>query len=106
MKNIDDAVTLAQKMVAIGEGAGRNTVAYITNMDVPLGIATGNNIEVIEAIETLKGNGPEDFKEICMNFSAAMLSLANFTVFYFPSCSKHDCCFSTLFCVHLYYIHI
>ena len=76
MKNIDDAVTLAQKMVAIGEGAGRNTVAYITNMDVPLGIATGNNIEVIEAIETLKGNGPEDFKEICMNFSAAMLSLA------------------------------
>ncbi len=45
MKNIDDAITLAQKMVVIGEGAGRNTVAYITNMDVPLGIATGNNID-------------------------------------------------------------
>lgn len=76
MKNIDDAVTLAEKMVAIGEGAGRETVAYITNMDVPLGIATGNNIEVIEAIETLKGNGPDDFVEICRNFSASMLSLA------------------------------
>ncbi len=76
MKNIEDAVTLAQKMVAIGEGAGKNTVAYITNMDVPLGVATGNNIEVIEAIETLNGNGPEDFTEICRNFSAAMLNLA------------------------------
>ena len=76
MKNIEDAVILAQKMVAIGEGAGRNTVAYITNMDVPLGIATGNNIGVIEAVETLKGNGPEDFTEICKNFSAAMLNLA------------------------------
>lgn len=76
MKNVDDAITLAQKMVAIGEGAGKNTVAYITDMDVPLGIAAGNNIEVIEAIETLKGNGPEDFTEICRNFSAAMLNLA------------------------------
>ena len=76
MKNIDDAVILAEKMVAIGEGAGRQTVAYITNMDVPLGIATGNNIEVIEAIETLKGNGPDDFVEICRKFSASMLNLA------------------------------
>ncbi|MCX4327539.1 MAG: thymidine phosphorylase [Lachnospiraceae bacterium] len=76
MKSIDDAVTLAKKMVAIGEGAGRETVAYITNMNVPLGIAAGNNIEVIEAIETLKGNGPEDFTEICRNFSASMLNLA------------------------------
>lgn len=76
MKNIDDAITLAKKMVAIGEGAGRETAAYITNMDIPLGIAAGNNIEVIEAIETLKGNGPEDFKEICRNFSASMLSMA------------------------------
>ena len=76
MKNIDNAITLAKKMVAIGEGAGRETAAYITNMDIPLGIAAGNNIEVIEAIETLKGNGPEDFTEICRNFSASMLSMA------------------------------
>jgi len=76
MKNEEDALALAGKMVAIGEGAGRGTVAYITDMDVPLGIAAGNNIEVIEAIETLKGNGPEDFTKICMVFSASMLELA------------------------------
>lgn len=77
MKNIDDAIILAKKMVAIGDGAGRETIAYLTNMDVPLGISTGNNIEVIEAIQTLNGNGPEDFSEICKNFAASMLYLAN-----------------------------
>lgn len=76
MKNIDDAVCLAQRMVEIGERAGRTTTAYITNMDVPLGIATGNIIEVIEAIETLKGNGADDFVEICKVFSVEMLRLA------------------------------
>lgn len=78
MKNIDDAVELAKKMAAIGDGAGRETVAYLTNMDVPLGIATGNINEVIEAIETLKGNGPADFMEICLNFAGAMLCLSGF----------------------------
>ena len=75
MKSVEDAVSLAQKMVSIGEGAGKETIAYLSNMDVPLGIAVGNNIEVIEAIDTLKGNGPEDFNEICIQFAAAMLSL-------------------------------
>lgn len=75
MKSIDDAVTLAQKMVAIGEGAGRETVAILTNMDVPLGIAVGNDIEIIEAVETLKGNGPQDFQEICEEFAKSMLIL-------------------------------
>lgn len=77
MKNIDDAIILAKKMVAIGDGAGRETIVYLTNMDVPLGISTGNSIEVIEAIQTLNGNGPEDFSEICKNFAASMLYLAN-----------------------------
>lgn len=76
MKNIDDAIILAQKMVAIGQGAGRQTVAYITNMNEPLGIATGNISEVIEAINTLKGKGTNDFNEICINFSASMLQLS------------------------------
>lgn len=75
MKTVDDAVILAEKMVAIGEGAGRETVAILTNMDVPLGIAVGNDIEIVEAIETLKGKGPEDFKEICEVFATSMLVL-------------------------------
>ena len=75
MKNIDDAVVLAQKMVAIGEGAGRETVAILTNMDVPLGEAVGNDIEIMEAIDTLKGSGPKDFLEICEVFASEMLFL-------------------------------
>lgn len=77
MKKVEDAVKLAEKMVAIGEGAGRETIAIITNMDVPLGIAVGNDLEVIEAIETLQGNGPEDFKEICVEFASYMLHLGD-----------------------------
>ena len=65
MKNIDDAICLAQRMVEIGENAGRQTVAILTNMDVPLGEAVGNDIEVVEAIETLQGKGPEDLPHIC-----------------------------------------
>ncbi len=75
MKKVEDAVELAEKMVAIGEGAGRETIAIITNMDVPLGVSVGNDLEVVEAIETLQGNGPEDFKEICIEFAAYMLYL-------------------------------
>lgn len=75
MKNIDDAICLAQRMVEIGENAGRQTVAILTNMDVPLGEAVGNDIEVVEAIETLQGKGPEDFRQICVEFAAYMLYL-------------------------------
>ena len=76
MKSKKDAIILAQKMVAIGEGAGRETKAILTNMDVPLGIAVGNEIEVVEAIQTLQGKGPKDFQEICEVFAANMLMLA------------------------------
>lgn len=75
MKSEEDAVELAKKMVSIGEGAGRETVAIITNMDVPLGVAVGNEIEVIEAINTLRGNGPADFQDICVEFASYMLYL-------------------------------
>lgn len=75
MKKTADAVMLAEKMVAIGEGAGRETVAILTNMDVPLGEAVGNDIEIIEAIDTLNGGGPSDFKEICEVFATEMLVL-------------------------------
>lgn len=75
MKTPEEAAQLAQKMVSIGEGAGRETIAILTNMDVPLGIAVGNDIEVMEAIDTLKGQGPEDFQTICVEFASYMLFL-------------------------------
>lgn len=77
MKNIDDARLLASKMVKIGTYFGRKVVAMITDMDEPLGNAIGNSLEVIEAIETLKGKGPKDFTKLCYSICAEMLKLAN-----------------------------
>lgn len=76
MKSIDDSIALAKEMVAIGENAGRKTVALITDMDIPLGHNIGNSLEVIEAVETLKGNGPEDLTEVCVHLASNMLYLA------------------------------
>lgn len=76
MKSTQAAYALAREMVAIGQRAGRNTVALITNMDRPLGCAIGNSLEVIEAIETLKGHGPHDFTDLCIELAANMLFLA------------------------------
>ncbi len=76
MKTLEDSVTLAEKMVAIGEHAGKKTMALITNMDIPLGNLIGNSLEVIEAVETLKGRGPKDLTEVCLNLASGMLWLA------------------------------
>lgn len=76
MKTYKDAEKLAREMVKIGNGAGRKTVAMITDMDKPLGNAVGNSIEVIEAIETLRGNGPEDFTLLTKTLSAELLRMA------------------------------
>ena len=75
MKDIESATELAKKMVAIGNGAGRETVAMITDMNEPLGLAIGNNLEVKEAIEMLRGGGPEDLKEVCFALAGMMISL-------------------------------
>lgn len=76
MKTVEDSVALAEEMVKIGENAGRRTAALITNMDIPLGNHIGNSLEVIEAVNTLKGQGPKDFTEVCLNLAANMLYLA------------------------------
>lgn len=75
MENEKDAKILAELMVDIGKKAGRRTVAAITEMGQPLGKAVGNSLEVIEAIETLKGNGPEDITELAERLSGVMVYL-------------------------------
>ena len=75
MKNTRDAKKLAKHMVAIGNHAGKETVAILTGMEEPLGFAIGNNMEVKEAIEVLKGGGPEDVKEVSVAIAGMMLSL-------------------------------
>lgn len=76
MKTLERSIELAKEMVSIGENAGRHTMALITNMDRPLGKAIGNSLEVIEAIETLNGKGPDDLTKICTELAANMLFLA------------------------------
>jgi len=76
MKSVEDSIHLAKVMVGIGWGAGRKCTALVTDMDIPLGYAIGNSLEVIEAVETLKGNGPQDFSDCCMELCANLLELA------------------------------
>lgn len=76
MKTLDDSLELAKTMVHIGTSVGRKVIALITNMDVPLGNAIGNSIEIKEAIEVLKGKGPKDLIYVTEHIAANMLVLA------------------------------
>ena len=76
MKNKEDAQKLAEQMIRIGKLAGREVRCVLTPMDEPLGYAVGNSLEVIEAINFLKGNMPKDLKDVVLELGANMLQLA------------------------------
>lgn len=76
MKTVEDARALARLMVSIGEVAGIRTVALLTAMQQPLGNAVGNALEVAEAVETLRGNGPADVTELALHETATLLAMA------------------------------
>jgi pyrimidine-nucleoside phosphorylase len=76
MKTLDSARELATIMVQIGVDAGRDMVALLSDMNQPLGVAVGNSLEVVEAVQTLQGEGPDDFHEHCVEVAVYMLELA------------------------------
>ncbi|MBQ2988436.1 MAG: thymidine phosphorylase [Clostridia bacterium] len=76
MKDVESASLLAQKMIAAGRAHGRNVRAVLTNMNIPLGNAVGNALEVKEAVEVLRGGGPRDLREICLVLATHMLALS------------------------------
>jgi pyrimidine-nucleoside phosphorylase len=76
MPKLEDAITLAQTMIALGERRGCSTVALLTDMDSPLGEACGNALEVEESIHVLRGEGPADLRELSLALSAEMLMVA------------------------------
>ncbi|MFC9778293.1 pyrimidine-nucleoside phosphorylase [Paenibacillus chitinolyticus] len=77
MKTPEDAKELAHAMVSIGNNVGRKTMAVISDMSQPLGAAIGNALEVREAIDTLRGQGPKDLEDLCLALGRQMVFLAN-----------------------------
>lgn len=76
MKTLDDAIELAKEMVTIGENAGKSTIGLITEMDIPLGHNIGNILEVQEAVETLRGQGPKDLEDVCIELAGNLILMA------------------------------
>ena len=76
MRTPEDARALAETMVKIGRAHGRRTAAVITNMDIPLGHAIGNALEVCEALEVLQGAGPDDLREVCLTLASTMVEFS------------------------------
>jgi pyrimidine-nucleoside phosphorylase len=80
MKSLPDAQVLAEAMIALGTRAKRDVVCVLTDMDQPLGRAVGNALEVHEAVDTLRGEGPSDFTELVLDASAHLLALSDLGV--------------------------
>jgi pyrimidine-nucleoside phosphorylase len=77
MKTIEDARTLAETMIELGDRAGRKVVCMLTDMDQPLGQAVGNALEIREAVDTIRGEGPDDFQELVLASVAHLLALSD-----------------------------
>jgi pyrimidine-nucleoside phosphorylase len=80
MKTLDDARVLAETMIELGRRSGRETVCVLTDMDQPLGRAVGNALEVREALDTVRGDGPPDFTELVLDACAHLLALSDLDV--------------------------
>lgn len=77
MKTLNSAIELATEMVAIGENAGKSVVSLITEMNIPLGHNIGNTLEIIEVVDTLKGKGPSDLTEVCIELAANLVTMSD-----------------------------
>src|ERR671930_165551 len=80
MKSVPDAQALAETMIELGRRAGREVVCLLTDMDQPLGRAVGNALEIREALETLRGDGPPDFTELVFDAAGRLLALSDLCV--------------------------
>ncbi len=77
MKTVADARRLAETMISLGQQAGREVVCLLTDMDQPLGAAVGNSLEVLEALETVRGRGPADFTELVLDACGRLLAFSD-----------------------------
>jgi pyrimidine-nucleoside phosphorylase len=80
MRTIDDARRLAEAMISLGRQAGRDVVCVLTDMNQPLGAAVGNSLEVLEALETVRGRGPADFQELVLDACGKLLALSDLEI--------------------------
>ena len=77
MKTLDDARVLAQEMLELGRRAGKEVTCLLTDMDQPLGRAVGNALEIREALDTIRGEGPADFTELVLDACARLLAYSD-----------------------------
>ena len=77
MRTLEDARRLAETMIALGTEAGREVICLLTDMEQPLGAAVGNSLEVVEALDTVRGRGPSDFTELVLDACAKLLALSD-----------------------------